>query len=286
MRVIDKARLVSLIVLSALLVLCLVFSWVTRGAMSNMPFLTRVTRVQLATQKSIVDLRPWQTAQTLAAMAVTSEEKEFARDAERLADHEVDQAFAIALRQANLHADHRTLTGDTLPLSQRVQQLQQIVAQDKADVQRLTAETKAQGSTRKIRQSDDDDLSIAKAQLQLDSDQLDDAQDDLDRATGDNRAQIKSELAAHEATMTKYDNEVKNGGEIAVISAAVKEPWQALAGLVQAANTSQLIQQAIQQTRDDLSRLTTEHNALETKANATSPIWSEPRRSEHPTWPT
>ena len=64
----------------------------------------------------------------------------------------------------------------------------------------------------------DDDLAIAKAQLGLDSDQLDDAQDDLDRATGDNRTQIQTELAAHEATMAKYDNEVKNGGEIAVIS--------------------------------------------------------------------
>ncbi len=266
LKVVDKARLASLIVLSALLVLCLAFSWVTRGAMANLPFLTR--NGAGTTQKSIVDLRPWQTAQTLAAMAVTAEETEFARDAERLADHEVDQAFATTLRQANLRAQHRTLTGDTLALSQRVQQLQEIVAQDKAEVQRLTAASKTPGGE-SAETGGDDDLEIAKAQLGLDSDQLNDAQDDLDRATGDNRAQIQAELAAHEATMTKYDTEIKNSGEIAVISATRQGTLAGrLRGWFRQRTRAQLIQQAIQETRNDLSRLTSEHNSLEEQANA------------------
>jgi len=49
-----------------------------------------------------VDQRPWQTAATLAALAQSSEERELARDAERLADHEIDQAFSQSLRQASL----------------------------------------------------------------------------------------------------------------------------------------------------------------------------------------
>ena len=53
--------------------------------------------------KALVDLGPWQTAQALAPLAVTTEEKEYARDAERLADHEVDQAFASALRLSGLN---------------------------------------------------------------------------------------------------------------------------------------------------------------------------------------
>ena len=52
-------------------------------------------------QKTLVDLRPWQTAEALAPLAVTAEETEYAHEAERLADHEVDQAFASALRQAS-----------------------------------------------------------------------------------------------------------------------------------------------------------------------------------------
>ena len=269
-RLIDKARVTSFIVLGALLFVCLVFSWVTRGNMSNLSFLSRGRRD--AASKSIVDLRPWLTAQTLAALAVTAEEKEFAQNAQRLADHEVDQAFATALRQANLRAEHRTLTSDTLPLSQRVQKLQETVAQDKAEVQRLTAAAKEQGNAVGESDDDDDDLAIAKAQLGLDSDQLKDAQDDLDRATGDNRAQIQGELAAHEATMTKYDNEVKNGGEIAVVSASRQGTLsRRVQGWFNQRTRTQLLQQAIQQTNDDLGRLTSEHNALETKANATIP---------------
>ena len=268
LKVADKARVTALIALSVLLVLCLVLSWLTRGAMANMPFLAQGRAKTV--QKSIVDLRPWLTAQTLAALAVTSEEKEYALDAERLADHEVDQAFATALRQANMRAEHRNLTGNALAISQRVQQLAQIVAQDKAEVERLTKETKAPSSAND--ESDDDDLSIAKAQLQLDSDQLSDAQDDLDRASGDNRAQIQSELAAHEAAMAKYDNELKNGGEIAVISAARQGTLaRRVGGLFRMRTRAQLVQQAIQETRDSLKSLTTEHNTLEAKANASNP---------------
>ena len=89
-------------------------------------------RTPAAGKKTIVDLSPWQTAQMLAALAVTAEETEFAREAEHLADHEVDQAFAAALRQATIQAQHRNLTGDALALSKRVDQLQQLVNQDQA----------------------------------------------------------------------------------------------------------------------------------------------------------
>lgn len=268
LKLVDKAKLAALIALSALLVLCLVFSWLTRGATATMPFLGRGQ--SKASQKSIVDLRPWLTAQTLAALAYTAEEREYALDAERLADHEVDQAFATALRQANLRSEHRNLTGGALEIAQRVQQLQRVVAQDKGEIQRLTEETKAAKSAEDS--SDDDNLSIAKAQLQLDSDQLEDAQDDLNRATGDNRAQIQSELAAHEAAMTKYDNEVKNGGEIAALSVTRQGTLaRRINGLFNLRNRARLVQQAIQETRDDVKRLTNEHNALEAKANSSTP---------------
>ena len=43
-----------------------------------------------AGRNTLVDLRPWQTAQSLAALAVTAEETEYARAAERNADHYPD----------------------------------------------------------------------------------------------------------------------------------------------------------------------------------------------------
>ena len=131
-RFFGRARLVLLLSLLALYALCLIFAWTSRDAMAHLPGLKGQGTVQalVGSQKTIVDLSPWQTAQALAPLAVSAEESEFAHEAERLADHAVDQAFASALRQATSQVEHRTLTGDALALSQRVAQLQQLVKDD------------------------------------------------------------------------------------------------------------------------------------------------------------
>src|ERR1700750_1942178 len=54
-------------------------------------------------QPAIVDQRPLQTARKLSALAASPEERDFARQALRLADYEVDLAFADALREATEH---------------------------------------------------------------------------------------------------------------------------------------------------------------------------------------
>jgi len=273
-RAFGRARLIFLLALVVLLALCLGLSWATRDAMAHLPFLARqgAARTSADSQKSLVDQRPWLTAQALAPLAVTAEETEYAQNAERLADHEVDQAFAAALRLASLQAQHRVLTGDALALSQKVAQLQQFVKDDQAQVD---SQTRASGSPTSPPKegaqpaTSNDNLDIAKAQLGLDSDQLADAQLDLDRASGDNRAQIQSELVAHEAAMSKYDAQAHGDQQIAVISAA---QHGTLAGRLKAWNSQrdryQLIQQALQQAQKDAASLTAEHNALEAKANA------------------
>jgi small-conductance mechanosensitive channel len=114
-----------------------------------------------------------------------------------------------------------------------------------------------------------DDLEIAKAQLGLDSDELADEQLDLERASGDNRAQLQSELAAHEASMKKYDSEPHGDGQLAVLSA---KQHGTLASRIKAwfsqRDRYQLIQQASQQAQSEIVTLTSEHNALEAKANS------------------
>jgi len=74
-RVLDKARLAVLIVLLALLGTCLIFIWTTRGAMQQLSFLRQKSGESTtgSTLTNLVDQRPWQTAQTLAAQAVTAE---------------------------------------------------------------------------------------------------------------------------------------------------------------------------------------------------------------------
>jgi small-conductance mechanosensitive channel len=272
-RVFRNTRIVILLALSLLLVACLVLSWMTRDAMGNLSFLGHSGRSGRDNgKKTIVDLRPWQTAQALAPLAVTAEEKEFARNAERLADHEVDQAFASALRQATLQAQHITLKGEALALSQKVAQLQQLIKQDQAQVQSITAQLNSSASSPKQGAAapvDAGDLDVAKAQLGLDTDQLADANEDLDRATGDQTAQIQAELSAHEASMRQYDKQVQSGGDVAVVSAKRRGT---MASRVKAwfdqRDRYQLLQQALDQTRTDIGTLSSEHNTLEAKANA------------------
>src|SRR5258708_18398789 len=86
--------------------------------MAHMPFLKGRGA---GSQKTLVDQRPWQTIESLAPLAVSAEEQSLAREAERLPDHEVDQAFALALRQSSLHT--HTLTGRGLPPQQKVSHL-------------------------------------------------------------------------------------------------------------------------------------------------------------------
>jgi small-conductance mechanosensitive channel len=272
-RVFGQAKLIFLLTSLALLAICLIFSWTTRDSMAHLPFLQGQGKAHrtVDSQKTLVDLRPWQTAQALAPLAVTAEEAEYAHEAERLADHEVDQAFASALRQANAQVHQRRLTGETLALSQKVANVQQLVKQDQAAVESLTSASSSSVNPAKngAPPAGGDDLEIAKAQLGLDSDELADAQQDLARASSDDRARIQGELAAHEATMRQYDSESHGDGQVAVLSAA---QYSTLAGLLRAWNSQrgryQLIQQAMQQAQADISSLTAEHNVLEGQANA------------------
>ena len=273
----GKVRISLLSALVVLFIVCLVFVWMTRGAMENLSFLRSQggAASHFGTRKTLVDLSPWQTAQALSALAVTAEETEFAHDAQRLADHEVDQAFASALRQARLRAEHTTLKGDALALSQKVSSaFQQMLAQDQAQVTRLTAELSAPAHPGKTvappaNGDNNDDLEVAKAQLGLDTDQLNDAERDLDRASGDDSTQIQQELAAHEASMRQYDKASSKAAQVAVVT---EKRHGTLAGRIAAwfsqISRNQSILQAQQQALQDAHTLTLEHNALETQATS------------------
>ncbi len=271
-RIFNRARLSLLLPLLALLATCIALSIATHGSMAHLPFLSEKPLVSGSdtVKQPLVSLRPWQTAQALAPLAVSAEEAEYAREAERLADHEVDQAFAAALRQAGLATAHRALSGDALALSQKVAQLQQLVKQDKAQVDSLSPKPEAAASP-KNDAVPADDLEVAKAQLGLDSDELADAQQDLQRASGDQSSQIQAELAAHEASMKKYDTESQGDAQVAVISVG---RHQTLAAQVRAwfnqRQRSGLIQQALSEAQSGARTLTSEHNALEASANTVS----------------
>ncbi|MGB7354347.1 MAG: mechanosensitive ion channel family protein, partial [Acidobacteriaceae bacterium] len=267
-RIFSRTRLLILFALVAGLVLCFVLSWTTHDAVANLAFL----RARRGSAQSPVDLTPWQTAQTLASLAVTSEEHQYAREAERLADHEVEQAFAAALRAAQLKTRHQSLTGEALALSQRVAQLQQEVAQDQSLVNNLKAKAVAPAATSKTAATaaaGSDALQIAQAQLGLDSDQLTDAQHDLDRATNNASVVIQNELASHQASMRQYDQQQSSDGSIAIVT--LKRQGTLLGRLrswFSQRSRYSTLQQALAQSQSDARTLTADHNALEAKMNA------------------
>jgi small-conductance mechanosensitive channel len=261
-RMLGPARFSSLLVLLGLLVLCVTFSWTTRDAMVHLPFLKGgkpQAPAATSAQTTVVDLHPWQIAQALAPLAVSKEEEEYAHEAERLADHEVNQAFAAALRQAG--EQRAAPTGEALELTQKVAQLQAAAKDDQAQVQSLT---QTPGTAQ-------DNLKIAQAQLALDQDELNDAEHDLARASGDVRTRIQQELAAHEAAMSKTNAQPGSDSQVAVIST---RQYGTLAHRVEAwfsqRSRHQLIEQAIEQAHLDAASLTAQHNALEAKAEVSS----------------
>jgi small-conductance mechanosensitive channel len=263
----SHVRKVSIGIAAVVLVLCIVGSFLTQGVMEHLPFLhgQRTGWNRVAIQHGIVDQRPWQTAQTLAALAVSAEEREFAREAERLADHEVDQAFAQSLRQAS--AEPRELKGDALVLQKRVTDLQATVKDDQARVASLTAKAGPNGS---LDAQAADDLDVAKAQLSLDQSELEDSIDDLARESGDQRGKIQQELTAREAEMKKYDARVASGeGQTAVVAAG---EYKTLAGQIaewwSQRTRMQLIDQAAGLAKADVAALTDDHTRLEAEAKA------------------
>ena len=259
----SRARMVIVLIMLMVLAVTLAGAFLTRGVMAYLPFLQarKGSWTGAYVPPGVVDQRPWQTAATLAALAQSAEERELAREAERLADHEVDQAFSQSLRQASIEKPN--LSGKALALQQRVTELQETIKNDQARIVSLGAGTRPASAV-----SNGSDLEIAKAQLGLDQNELTDSIEDLARESGDQRVKLQQELAARQAAMQQYrDSASKDDGQTAVASA---EQYTTLAQQLSTwrslRNRKQLIAQAEQLARADVAALTADQARLKTEA--------------------
>ena len=263
----NRSRRVIVLIMLLVLAVTLAGAFMTRGVMAYLPFLQarKGNWTGAYVPLGIVDQRPWQTAATLAVLAQSAEERKLARDAERLADHEVDQAFSQSLRQASLAKPN--LTGKALTLQQRVTELQETVKKDEARIAALSAGTNTKSA---VAISNASDLEIAKAQLGLDQAELADSVEDLARESGDQRVKLQQELAARQAAMKQYrENASKDTGQTAVASA---EQYRTLAQQLSTwrslRNRKELIAQAEQLARADVAALTGDQETLRTEVVA------------------
>jgi small-conductance mechanosensitive channel len=171
------------------------------GETANAPVAPRTLKYGAAAQAPIVDQTPLLTAQRLAKMPTSGEELPFAQEALRLADHEMDLAFAAAVRDAEEHPP--VLSAEAKGIQARLQKAQRALEADEAQVKELAAEEEK--ATGEKKDALDDQLDVAKAQLELDQDEVDEAKQDLIRAGGDPQGRIQTMVEEHEAASHAAD---------------------------------------------------------------------------------
>jgi len=136
------------------------------GQPASAPAMNTKTEYGGPAQAPIVDQTPLLTAQRLAQMPTSAEEQPLAEEALRLGDHEMDLAFAAAVRDAEEHPP--VLSAEAKEIQARLQQAERAVEADKAEVARLGAAYEKASADKK--DALDDQLDVAKAQLELDHD--------------------------------------------------------------------------------------------------------------------
>lgn len=184
-----------LIALVALLAVCLTAIVLTHG-WANYRDQLRAMRKSAERSKEPVDTRPLETAQQVAALAVTRTEQDYAADALRLGDRSVDLAFAVAIREAAENPP--PLTPQTRDLTARIKAGEAAVS---ADQNRITQFTQLLAKAPENAKDDINGLVLtAQGQLALDQDDLDAAKQELILAGGDKQAQIQQLLDQHNAS--------------------------------------------------------------------------------------
>jgi small-conductance mechanosensitive channel len=167
--------------------------FLTDGAQTVLP--SRAAKNGGKQPAAVVDQKPLQTARKLAALASTPEERDLAHEALRVADYEVDLAFAEALREAREHPP--APTPEQRELMVRNFKAEAVVKTDQDLIGRLTRQLAT--ATEAVKDDIQDQIDVAKAQLELDQDELDDAKEDLLRAGGNPQGKVQQLLQEHEA---------------------------------------------------------------------------------------
>ncbi len=229
-------------ILTLVLAACIVGTYIFRGVPQSQP----------AAAPSPIDERLMQTARQMAASADTSDEQALAHEALRLADHELDQAFATALREAT--ASTTPLSGPLKQLADHISRLKAQIASEQTQIAKLTKEAAADDAAAGR-------LELAKAQLALDEDELGDAQEDLARQGGDRHAKIELLLKAHEAAGHETAQpKTSQAGRTDTLRERL-ESWLSLR------NRERQVEAAREQASKNASTLDQEHRTLEGQAN-------------------
>ena len=203
-------------------------------------------------ESSLVDQRLLKAAHQIASEADTAEEQAFAREALRLADHELDQAFASALQEAA--AASTPVPGPLKELSLRISQLKTRVTAGQARIAKLNKDAAAN-------QTAADEVELAKAKLALDEDELEDAEQDMARQGGDPHSKIERALQEHEGAQHDAQQPKVNMAGSPVTLAGQLMSWFSLR------DRTRRLEIAREQAATNVAALTRAHDTLEKLKN-------------------
>ncbi len=256
---------ITLVVLVALLAGAIAGLWFTRDTGASRS-LRRTKRIRV---RDLVDQKPLETARRLAQMPAEREERPFARRALRAGDDAVDLAFETALHEAAAHP--APASDEVRELRQHIKEAQARIAEGQAQVERL--QRAAQGKNGDEVQQQ---LEIAQAQLALDTEELADAKQNLQRAGGDLESSIKRLLDEHAAThATVASMEIPLAADESWTLLSHVRKWRALQDKRSQLSAAELEAAAA------VSSLTAKHDALEAgvKQEKASGAASQPEES-------
>jgi small-conductance mechanosensitive channel len=213
-----------------------------------------------APEKSLVDQSPLKTAQQLAQLATTHDERALAQEALRLADFDVDQAFDNALRRARLHPP--PLSAEGKDAESRMQKAEKVLALGQDRIKQLTDQAaKAAGDKKDALEAD---LIQEQADVELAQDEVDDAKEDLIRAGGDVTDRIQALKKEHEESSHGTSTAIPSGPEPADQPGLIHRivQWRLL-------HQKQMqLWKAKSDTGTAVADLTAKHNALDAQVDA------------------
>jgi small-conductance mechanosensitive channel len=210
-----------------------------------------------AAKRPLVDERPLLTARRTSSLASTPEEQALAHQALKVSDHEVDLAFFDALRSAEENPP--PLSQEAKLLEERKNKATLALKEDQESIAQLTRKLAAAPESQKDNLQDQ--IDVAKAQMDLDQDEVDDASEDLEQAGGDPQSKLKRLKAEHDAgdqtntqptsAVNPHEYDYKAHTMLAVVRA-----WKALR------DKKALIEEARQEAADKAQRLIQRHTVL------------------------
>jgi len=240
-------------------------------------FLTRDTGtpVAVATQRRapIVDEKPVQTARALVPLATTRDEQRFAQQALTLADHEVDLAFNYEMRFAKEHP--APPTAETKELYGRVSRAEAQVKDDQNLIDELKKASTAKGAhVDELQQQ----MALIQAQLELDQDELDNAQQTLRRSGVDRLSRVQRQFARYQVAQQGAPQNVnfttRDAATIAPSLLARVGAWRALRGKIKQ------LQDANTQAQQGANELQQQREKFQSQSTTSSPSESAPQQTQ------